>query len=86
MRLRIVGDGLDMPMFRGIVDKLGLNNVITFEGSVTTEEVYTIFSTSDVILLLSEFEAHSIALAEAMAFGLVPIVTRVGGNPHSVND
>lgn len=86
VRLRIAGDGPDRRMFQGMVDKLGLNDVITFEGSITNEKLYPIFSTSDVFLLLSEFEASSIALAEAMAFGLVPIVTRVGGNPYMVDD
>ena len=86
MRLRIAGDGPDRRMFQGMVDKLGLNDVITFEGSITNEKLYPIFSTSDVFLLLSEFEAYSIALVEAMAFGLVPIVTRVGGNPYMVDD
>ena len=83
--LNIVGDGPYMQTLRGIVDKLGLTDTITFRGRVTTEELYTIYSTSDVFLLLSEYEAHSIALTEAMAFGLVPVVTRVGGNPCMVD-
>ena len=41
---------------------------------------------SCLFLLLSEFEASSLALSEAMAFGLVPIVTRVVGNPYLVDD
>lgn len=82
--LTIVGDGPDMQMLQGMVDKLGLTDTITFKGGIIQEELYSIYSTSDVFLLLSEFEAYSLALAEAMAFGLVPIVTRVGGNTYMV--
>ena len=75
-----------MQTLRGMVEKLGLDDMITFKGIITKEELYLIYSTSDVFLLLSEYEGHSMALSEAMAFGLVPIVTRVGGNPHMVDD
>jgi len=85
LSLNIVGDGPDMAMFQDMVAKLGLTDTIIFRGRVTTEELYTIYSASDVFLLLSEYEAHSIALTEAMAFGLVPVVTRVGGTPYMVD-
>jgi len=84
--LNIVGDGPYMQTLRGMVNKLGLTDMITLKGRIPKEELYLIYSTSDLFLLLSEYEAHSIALSEAMAFGLVPIVTRVGGNPYMVDD
>lgn len=85
IHLNIVGDGPDMSRLKSLVNELNLSHLITLKGKVTKEELYTLYSQSDVFLLLSEYEAHSIALTEALAFGLVPIVTRVGGNPYIVD-
>ena len=86
VNLNVAGDGPDLPRLRDMSSKLGLTDMITFRGWVAKEELYKLYSQSDIFLLLSEFEAYSIALIEAMAFGLVPLVTRVGGNSDMVND
>jgi glycosyltransferase involved in cell wall biosynthesis len=86
VHLSIIGDGPEMSRLKTLVDGLDLGHLVTFKGKMTKENVYNVYSQSDIFLLLSEYEAHSIALTEAMAFGLVPIVTNVGGNPVIVDE
>jgi glycosyltransferase involved in cell wall biosynthesis len=86
IHLNITGDGPDMSRLKSLVDELNLGDVVTFNGRVTKQELYTLYSQSDIFLLFSEYESYSIALLEAMAFGLVPIVTSVGGNPDIVDE
>jgi L-malate glycosyltransferase len=86
IHLNIIGDGPDMRRLRILVDELNIGHLVTFKGQMTKEDVYILYSQSDIFLLLSEYESHSMALTEAMAFGLVPIVTNVGGNPVIVDE
>ena len=86
IHLNIVGDGPDMSRLKSLVDELNLGHMVTFKGKVTKGDLYALYSQSDIFLLFSEYEAHSVALTEAMAFGLVPIVTSVGGNPYIVDE
>jgi len=80
-RLTIVGSG---PYERQLVNdirRLGLKNV-EFVGRVSEEQLHKLYGRSSVFLLLSEYEGHSVALTEAMAFSLTPIATDVGGNRY----
>ena len=86
VHLNIVGEGPDMSRLKTLIDELNLGEVVTFKGRVTKDELYALYAQSDIFLLLSEYEAHSVALTEAMAFGLVPVVTGVGGNPYIVDE
>jgi glycosyltransferase involved in cell wall biosynthesis len=86
VHLNIVGEGPYMSHLRSLADELNLREIVTFKGKVTKEELYSLYAQSDIFLLLSEYEAHSVALTEAMAFGLVPFVTGVGGNPYIVDE
>ena len=86
IHLNITGGGPDMSRLKSLVDKLNLGHMVTFKGEVTKGELYALYAQSDIFLLFSEYESYSIALLEAMAFGLVPIVTSVGGNPDIVDE
>jgi glycosyltransferase involved in cell wall biosynthesis len=72
----IVGDGPLMDDMKVEVERLGLTGNIEFHGK--TKEVASILSRSKVFVLTSESEGLSIAMAEAMASGVVPVVADVG--------
>ena len=57
---------------------------IFFHGNVSDRQ--RIFGNMDLLVVTSETEGLSIAMLEAMAFGIPVIATRVGGNPRLVID
>lgn len=84
-RYRIVGEG----PYRGELErrtKLAKQSNVEFLGRVEDDALVRYYALSDVFVQPSEYESHSISLIEAMAYGLVPIVTRVGGNVHVIDD
>jgi glycosyltransferase involved in cell wall biosynthesis len=85
-QMNIVGDGPDRNYYENIVIKTNVQNKLTFKGRISENELFKLYAQSHIFLLLSEYEAHSIALTEAMASGAIPIVTNVGGNPYIVKD
>jgi phosphatidylinositol alpha-mannosyltransferase len=85
-RLLIVGDGPLRSELLSSIRKLRLSDRIYLKGQISKDELYRTYSQAHIFILPSEFEAHSMALTEAMAFGLVPIVTNVGGNKYVITD
>ncbi len=83
IRLTIVGEGPYASKILPIVHKM---QNIEFKGKVSEHELYELYANSHVFILLSEFESHSVSLTEAMAFGVIPIVTNVGGNKYIVDN
>jgi glycosyltransferase involved in cell wall biosynthesis len=82
-RLLIVGDG---PLIQRLVNEaksLKIENRVHFLGE--RNDVKDFLSIFDVFALSSTSEGISIALLEAMAQGIVPVVTAVGGNCVVVN-
>lgn len=69
-QLTIVGDGPEKKNLEEYVKKINLQNV-HFEGFKRPKEYY---ERARIIILTSEYEGFPLVLAEAMAFGVVPIV------------
>ena len=67
-----------------MVRSLGLENNFKLLGFV--EDPLSLLKMSAAFCLLSRSEGFSNALLEAMAAGIPPVVTRVGGNPEAIND
>ncbi len=65
-------------------NKLGC--LFEYLGVVNGDTKYRILSASDYFILPSYFEGLPISLLEAMSFGLVPIITKVGAVPEVIND
>ena len=86
VELTIVGDGPFKQKLEKLIRKLKLQHKVCVRERLTHAELYELYAQSHIFVLLSEFEAHSIALTEAMAFGLVPVVTNVGGNKFLVHN
>jgi glycosyltransferase involved in cell wall biosynthesis len=76
IRAAIVGDGPLMTDLTMRVDRLGLADNIKFLGK--REDVRSIVLNSQVFMLTSQTEGLSIAMIEAMAAGVVPVVADIG--------
>jgi len=66
------------------VDRSGFNDRIRFTGFV--EDIVHNLAAFDIVTLLSENEAFSLVLVEAMAAGCAVVATRVGGMAEIVED
>jgi glycosyltransferase involved in cell wall biosynthesis len=83
--LTIVGDGPLKGQLLQMIKTYGLNEKIRFLGRLPEEELLKVYANSHIFVLPSSYESHSMSLTEAMSFGLVPVVTNVGGNPAIIN-
>ena len=80
----LVGDGpLRAEVEAGIRER-GLESVVHLAG--LQEETRPYFAAFDVYLMTSQFEGLPIALLEAMAMAVPPVVTAVGGVPELVEN
>ena len=83
-RLTIAGSGPEEAGLRMRVQELGLDGQVKFAGAARGESKAKLFQRADLLLLASHSEGLPYALLEAMAAGVVPIVTPVGAIPDVV--
>jgi glycosyltransferase involved in cell wall biosynthesis len=84
-RLVVAGDGPDLQPLRQAVRELRLEREVFFAGPAHGERKLKLFAEADVFLLPTYHrEGLPYALLEAMAAGVVPIVTRVAAIPDVV--
>lgn len=83
VRFLIVGRGLD-----GSVDALrkSAGGNVEFPGRLPDDELRTTLARASVYLQPSYTEGFGVAIAEAMASGCVPVVTKMGAIPEVVGD
>lgn len=84
LRVVLVGSGPLENDLRREADRLGIAEIVTFTGS--RGDVPELLPGFDVFALSSRHEGLPIALIEAMAAGLPPVATRVGGVAEIVED
>ncbi len=84
VRLLLVGDGPEMPAVRALVSERGLDQCVDFLGQ--EDHLENILPVADVLLLPSKHESFGLVALEAMACGVVPVVTSVGGAGEFIND
>ena len=83
--LQVVGEGnLDAELTK-LSATLGLSHLVTFQGAVPHERLPDVYRRVDAFVLTSRAEGMSNALLEAMASGLLPIVTDTGGSAELVD-
>lgn len=82
--LVLAGDGSTMSELRALADDLGVGRSVRFLG--LRSDVPAFLRTLDVFSLGSRSEGTSISLLEAMACGVCPAVTDVGGNGHVLGE
>ena len=85
-RLVIAGSGPEEQPLRELAGELGLEQDVTFVGPSHGADKVKLFAGAEVMLLPSYSEGLPYALLEAMAAGVVPIVTRVGAMPDVVSE
>lgn len=85
--LLIVGRDWDnlKSKLENLTTELCLNDVV-FTGAISQRELLKAYSSSDVFVLCSSYEAFGIVLAEAMAQEVPIVATRVGGIPYVLGD
>lgn len=82
--LVLVGSGPLEQGLRSLASRLGVAERVVFAGS--RDDVFDLLPGFDVFALSSQFEGLPIALLEAMATGIAPVATRVGGVPEVISD
>lgn len=81
----LLGDGAAREELEARVRTAGLAGRIRFAGRLTGEEVGRELMEAQAILLMSDFEGLPVALLEAMACGVVPVVRNIrSGIPEVV--
>lgn len=83
-QLVFIGDGKKKPMLEGRTRQAGLEDSIVFRGQVDNVEDY--LRAADIFVLPSTTEGMSIALLEAMSFGLAVVATRVSGTADVIKN
>jgi len=76
-RLEVFGDGPERATLAHAVAQAGLARAVTLRGLASPAEVRAAMRSSDALLLPSESEGLPLVVVEAMAEGLVPVVSRL---------
>lgn len=82
--LDVIGDGKDKLELQEMFNELKIDGLVTFHGLLPHEDAMNILVQCDVLLLPSHYEGQPITLFEAMARGVVPVVSRLPGITDSV--
>jgi L-malate glycosyltransferase len=82
-KLLLIGDGPDRSKAEWLAVQKGIHEDVLFLGK--QDRVREKLAIADVMLLPSELESFGLAALEAMACGVVPIATRVGGLPEVID-
>lgn len=80
-RLVIVGSGPYEAELRATVERLGVHDAVCFRSFGPTERagLGALVKSSDLVVLLSEYEAHPVAVMEAVALGREVLVANTSG-------
>ncbi|HTQ54372.1 MAG TPA: N-acetyl-alpha-D-glucosaminyl L-malate synthase BshA [Bryobacteraceae bacterium] len=82
--LLMVGDGPERGPAEHLARELGVERHVSFLGK--QNHVERIIPLAHVLLMPSDLESFGLAALEAMACGVPPVATRVGGVPELIND
>lgn len=83
-RLVMVGDGPERPRAVAMATELGVNEKISFVG--TLPHIEALLASADLFLLPSAQESFGLSALEAMASGVPIVATAIGGLPEVVED
>lgn len=84
-RAVVIGDGELRYLFERLIDEYQLTEIVNTLGSVGHSHWLEILASSDILLMPSKYEGISIALLEAVASGVVPVVAKVGGQDEIIS-
>lgn len=81
-----IGEGESRDDYQLLVEKLGLQDVVTFLGSRSIDYIHEHLSDYDVFVQPSRFEGFGLTITEAMAAQVPVIVSRLDGPSEIVED
>lgn len=84
--LNIAGTGNYSETLRQRIQEKGLCDYVNMMGYIDRKEIPDFWMKQDIMLSCSEREGHSISQSEAMAAGVVPVITDVSGARDDVTD
>lgn len=84
--LDIAGDGPLKNELEEFVEKNDFEDRVHLWGRLEKEEMEEFWKNRDIFINLSDYEGNSLSMMEAMANGLVPIVTRVSGVKENIKE
>jgi glycosyltransferase involved in cell wall biosynthesis len=84
-RALVIGEGEQRGQFEELLRQYGITSNVQMLGSVSHQRWLDIIVAADIFLMPSQYEGISIALLEAMAAGVVPVVAKVGGQDEIVS-
>lgn len=87
-KLRILGTGPEEGPLRAAIDAAGLNDAVSMGSIPATDRqaMADALGEASLAALLSDYEAHPVALMEALAVGTPVIVSRTSGLAELVDD
>lgn len=80
----IIGDGPDLGVLKSKASNAMLGEKIRFHGQKDHGKTIELLKQQDVLILPSRYEGHPIVLLEALAHGVVPVVTKLPGHTDHV--
>lgn len=85
-RLEIAGSGSYEEELQQQIKENGLEDEIQLVGRLNSADISEFWKRQDIMVSCSDWEGHSISQGEAMANGVVPIVTDVSGVRDDITD
>jgi glycosyltransferase involved in cell wall biosynthesis len=86
LRLLLLGNGSESGRVRQFIDTYGLKSVIRTPGTFGKEEMPKWFRAADTYVSCAQSDGTSVSLLEAMATGLLPVVTDIPSNREWVEE
>ncbi len=86
VRMIFMGDGPETERLMEKCGQYGLERDVTFTGFLRDDAKYRVFKDSHIFLFPSYHEGFPTVIPEAMAAGMVPVMTEVGGLPYLLKD
>jgi glycosyltransferase involved in cell wall biosynthesis len=84
LKVLIVGEGADRPVYEALIDRLGVQDTVELLG--LRSDVPDLLAASDVAVLSTNSEGSPLSVMEYMDAGLPVVATRVGGIPDLIDD
>jgi glycosyltransferase involved in cell wall biosynthesis len=84
LKVLIVGEGDDRPVYEALIDRLGVADTVKLIG--LRSDVPDLLRASDAAVLSTNSEGSPLSVMEYMDAGLPTVATRVGGIPDLIDD
>ncbi len=86
IRFWITGEGNEKKKLVGLCVSLGIGEKVEFKGRISREELEDDLHKADIYISTSLSDSTSVSLLEAMASGLVPVVSDIPGNREWIEE